>query len=376
MIGTNLILLCLREKWNRMDSNLALLMNRIEAIDPFQYGKTRNYLSGAVTYLSPSISRGVISTKQVFDSVMQKGYAIDEIETFLKELAWRDYWQQIWIARGSEINADIRNPQTRADRAGVPVNIINGQTGIEAIDQGIAEFYKTGYLHNHLRMYIASCATNLGRCAWIQPAQWMYYHLLDADWASNALSWQWVCGAKSNKLYFANQENINKYCNTNQTNTFLDVSYEEIETIGIPDELRELETFQLKTKLPNTSFPTIQNGETCFLYNFYNLDPKWRKDEEGASILLLEPSVFEKYPVSEKSIQFCIDLAIENIPNIQIYVGEFSDLQRIPDVKFIFKEHPLNAYEGIQDEREWISSVKGDYPSFFAFWKKVKKELQ
>ena len=227
-----------------------------------------------------------------------------------------------------------------------------------------------------MRMYIASCATNLGRCAWIQPAQWMYYHLLDADWASNALSWQWVCGAKSNKLYFANQENINRYCNTNQSNTFLDVSYEEIETLGIPDELRELETFQLKTELPKTSFPDLQNGETCFIYNFYNLDPQWRKEEEGIRVLLLEPSVFEKYPVSEKSVQFCIDLAKENIPNIQIYVGEFADLQRVADVKFIFKEHPLNKYEGIQDERDWISNVKGEYSSFFSFWRKVKKEIQ
>ncbi|MDP4732218.1 MAG: deoxyribodipyrimidine photolyase [Flavobacteriales bacterium] len=352
------------------------ILRKIHHVDPVKYGKTRNFIDGAVSYLSPYISRGVISTKMVLNHMLNSGYSVEKIESFVQELAWRDYWQQIWIARGSEIDADIRNPQPRADRAGVPLNIINGKTGIQAIDKGIAEFYKTGYLHNHLRMYIASCATNLGRCGWIQPAQWMYYHLLDADWASNALSWQWICGAKSNKLYFANQENINKYCNTNQTKTFLDVSYEEIETIGIPDELRELETFQLKTKLPKTSFPNIQNGETCFLYNFYNLDPIWRKDEAGARILLLEPSVFEKYPVSEKSIQFCIDLAIENIPNIQIYVGEFSDLQRIPEVQFIFKEHPLNAYEGIQDEREGISSVKGDFPSFFAFWKKVKKELQ
>jgi deoxyribodipyrimidine photo-lyase len=146
--------------------------------------------------------------------------------------------------------------------------------------------------------------------------------------------------------------------------------------LGIPDELRELETFQRKTELPHTSFPTLQNGETCFIYNFYNLDPIWRKEDKGIRVLLLEPSVFEKYPVSEKSIQFCIDLAIENIPNIQIFVGEFSDLQSIPDVKFIFKEHPLNTYNGIQDERDWISNVKGEYSSFFSFWKKVKKELQ
>ena len=359
-----------------MDKSFEGIIKRIQRVDPIEYGKSRNYLSGAVTHLSPYISRGLISTKQIFDSVLKREYAIDEVESFLKELAWRDYWQQIWIARGFEIDSDLRNAQPRAERNGISVNLVNGQTGIEAIDNGIAEFYRTGYLHNHLRMYIASLATNLGRCAWIQPAQWMYYHLLDADWASNALSWQWVCGAKSNKLYFANQENINKYCNTNQESTFLDVSYEEIETIGIPVELSELETFQLKTKLPNTSFPTIQNGETCFIYNFYNLDPYWRIDEEGARILLFEPSVFEKYPVSEKSIQFCIDLAKENIPNIQIYVGEFADLQRVADVKFIFKEHPLNKYEGIQDERDWISNVKGEYSSFFSFWKKIKKELQ
>jgi deoxyribodipyrimidine photo-lyase len=359
-----------------MNLNFVALIERIENIDPIEYGKSRNYLSGAVTGLAPYISRGVISTKRIFDSVLKRGYSVDEIESFLKELAWRDYWQQIWISRGFEIDTDIRNQQPRVERNGVPVNIINGQTGIEAIDNGVFEFYRTGYLHNHLRMYIASCATNLGRCAWIQPAQWMYYHLLDADWASNALSWQWVCGAKSNKLYFANQENINKYCNTNQTNTFLDVSYEEIETLEIPDELRNLETFQLKTELPRTTFPTLQNGETCFIYNFYNLDPLWRNEEDGARILLFEPSVFEKYPVSENSIQFCIDLAKENISDIQIYVGEFNDLKSVADVKFIYKEHPLNKYEGIQDERDWISNVKGEYSSFFSFWKKVKKELQ
>jgi deoxyribodipyrimidine photo-lyase len=307
---------------------------------------------------------------------LNKGYSPNDMESFLQELAWRDYWQQIWIVRGNEINKDLRQPQARADRSGIPKSIVNHETGIEAIDNAIKEFYSMGYLHNHVRMYVASLATNVGRCAWIDPAKWMYYYLLDGDWASNALSWQWVCGARSNKLYFANQENVNKYCNSNQTRTFLDVSYEEIETLEIPDKLKDLETSQLKTELPSTSFPTLQKGQTCFIYNFYNLDPIWRKDDEGIRVLLLEPSVFEKYPVSEKSIQFCIDLAIENIPNIQIFVGEFSDLQSIPDVKFIFKEHPLNTYNGIQDERDWISNVKGEYSSFFSFWKKVKKELQ
>jgi len=137
----------------------------------------------------------------------------------------------------------------------------------------------------------------------------------------------------------------------------------------------DIERFELKTKLPDPALPKMKSGETCFIYNFYNLDPLWRMDEDGARILLLEPSVFERYPVSEKSIQFCIDLAKENIPNIQIVFGEFEDLKKVPEVKFIFKEHPLNRYEGIQDEREWMSTVKGEYSSFFSYWKKVKKEF-
>ena len=42
-------------------------------------------------------------------------------------------------------------------------------------------------------------------------ANWMYFYLLDGDLASNSLSWQWICGANSNKKYIANQDNINKY---------------------------------------------------------------------------------------------------------------------------------------------------------------------
>jgi deoxyribodipyrimidine photo-lyase len=351
------------------------VLTQLGQVDPVRYGKTRNYIHGDVTYLSPYISRGLISTKFVANYFLLKGYTVNEIESLLQELAWRDYWQQIWMARGEEINRDLRQTQFRAERKGVPLAIVQNKTGIEALDKAIEDFYKTGYLHNHHRMYIASLATNLARCEWIDPARWMYYHLLDGDWASNALSWQWVCGAKSNKLYFANQENINKYSETFQSGTFLDVSYEEIEAIGIPEQLMELDKFELKTKLPETDFPIIQEGETCFIYNFYNLDPLWRKDDKGVRILLLEPSVFEKYSVSEKSIQFCIDLAKENIPNIQIYTGEFSDLKNALNMTFVFKEHPLNKYEGIQDERDWMSTVKGEYGSFFSYWKKVKKEL-
>ena len=59
------------------------ILERIDAIDPLKYGKTRNFVDGDVSYLSPYISRGVISTKQVLDHVMSKGYTILKIESFV-----------------------------------------------------------------------------------------------------------------------------------------------------------------------------------------------------------------------------------------------------------------------------------------------------
>ena len=118
------------------------------------------------------------------------------------------------MAKGNAINQDIKHEQKPISNHSISKAIIDANTGIYAIDNGIQEFYKTGYLHNHLRMYIAAIACNMGKSHWKAPAQWMYYHLLDADWASNALSWQWVAGSNANKKYVANQDNINKFCFT------------------------------------------------------------------------------------------------------------------------------------------------------------------
>ena len=259
----------------------------------------------------------------------------------------------------------------------MPKAILEAATGINAIDSAIQEFYKTGYLHNHLRMYIAAISCNIGRSHWKTPAKWMYYHLLDADWASNALSWQWVAGANANKKYVANQENINTYCFTNQKDTFLDIPYEAFSDMAVPEVLKQTSPFVLKTPLPNKGpIKIAQNLPNC-IYTMYNLDPLWKEDISANRILLLEPSCFDKYPVSQKTLDFILDLAHQNIPNIQIYVGEFSSLQQQYGLtNLFFKEHPLNKhYKGTQDPRDWMFDVKGYFPSFFGYWKKCKKQI-
>ena len=353
------------------------IIQRVRNIEPRKYGSSRNYLNGAVTYISPYISRGVISTKFVLSETLKRGYQPAHIEKFIQELTWRDYWQQVWRSKGDLINQDIKHQQTPISNRGIPQVVLEANTGIEAIDQAIKSFYSTGYMHNHVRMYIASIICNISQSYWKMPAQWMYFHLLDADWASNALSWQWVAGANSNKKYVANQENINRYCFTDQNKTFLDVAYEGLTSMPIPELLKEITNVELKTVLPKQEKITLNSQQPTIVYNAYNLDPYWHKELGVNRVLLLEPSHFKQYPISTKTIDFIIDIAKKNIPTINVYIGEYHELVKDYSLKKIyFKEHPLNRhYQGIEEPRDWLFNVEGEFTSFFAYWKKCKKEF-
>ena len=361
----------------KFETDYSTIMDRVSNINPVSYGKTRNFVDGDVTYLSPYISRGVISTRQLFHQVMEINEPFWKIEKFVQELAWRDYWQQVWVAKKDLINLDLKRPQPVVLGKGISESIVAANTGIEAIDNGIESLYETGYMHNHMRMYVASVACNVAGAHWKIPAQWMYYHLFDGDWASNALSWQWVAGSNAGKRYFANQANINKYFHSSQRRTFLDKGYEELAEMERPAVLDELVQPTLKTSLPESTLTSLDSAKPTLLYNFYNLDPEWHQGEDANRVLLLEPSIFHQYPISDKSMDFMLGLA-KNIDGIEIFVGEFDELvDEFQPGAIHYKEHPLNLlYTGNIESRDWMFEVTGYYSSFFAFWKKCKKQLK
>lgn len=359
-----------------METSLNHIFNIMDQFDPIKYARTRNYTDGSVSQLSPYISRGVISTKQVFQFLLDKGYGFSEMEKFVQELAWRDYWQNIWVEKGDLIDGDFKSAQVGVLNYSVPSFLLDNSSSIEAIDQATKCFYDSGYIHNHVRMYIASIVCNVGKYHWKNPAKWMYYHLIDGDWASNSLSWQWVCGTNSNKLYYANQENINKYCRSFQKDTFLDVEYEKFASLEVPQQLLNSTNLNLQTPLPKNIPPLVINPGPIFIYNYYNLDPNWYSSIEANRVLLLEPSIFEKYPISQNSIDFMLGLS-QNIDGIQLFIGSFEQLiEQANGNETIYKEHPLNNhYSGSKIERDWMFDIKGYYPSFFKFWNKAKKEF-
>lgn len=352
------------------------IQQRIAAIDPVSYAKTRNFSNGAVTRLSPYISRGFLSTQFIFKQLIQQNRPWQDIEKLVQELAWRDYWQLIWEAKGNMIFQDLKQPQPGVRHREMPAAVIDGQTGIQAIDESILDFYETGYMHNHMRMYTASLCCPIAKAHWQMPSQWMYYHLLDGDLASNTLSWQWVAGSFSNKQYVFNQENLNKYFNSQQRNTFIDLAYDLLPTQECPMELSQTRVLSLSTDWRKVaSHSTFENRPTL-IFNYYNLDFQWHVEADYQRVLLLEPSLFKRFPISEKCIQFLLELA-QNIPNLKIFKGEVEELERhIEGSNWIWRAHPLNRYPGVSEPAERMTTVSGYYPSFFQFWKKAEKELQ
>jgi deoxyribodipyrimidine photo-lyase len=346
---------------------------QIDRFDVEHYARSRNFITGGVSYLSPYLSRGFITVPQVVKRLKDRGIGLEQAEKFIQELAWREFYTRTWFQKGDGIFEDIRHPQEGIERFGIPRAVLSSKTGIQALDMYLATFSETGYLHNHLRMYLAATICNVAKYHWLEPAQWMYYHLLDGDLASNSLSWQWCAGTFSNKLYYANQENINRYTGSKQRGTFLDFEYEELPLQSPPEHLRSSVEAALPFTPPNTKPLELIDGIPTYVYTHYTMDPTFHEGEAGNRILVLEPSHFAKHPMSPKTIQFILDLA-ENIPGIQVYYGEYSDLK----VHGIFRDHPINThFQGVREAHPSLApGLQGEFNSFFSFWNKLSKQLR
>lgn len=283
------------------------ILERTENINAVEYRKTRNFIDGTITYLSPYLSTGVISLPLLKEKILSK-YNVEQSYKLVAELAWREYFQRVWEARPELVSQDAKHQATQIFDD-IPLKITESETGIEAIDKGIRHLYEKGYMHNHLRMYIAMLTCNIAQTKWQLPSAWLYYHLLDGDIASNNLNWQWIAGTFSSKKYFANQENINRYCQTNQSGTYLDSSYGKLVHSNVPASLNERQPLQLHTVLPEQGPVELDLNKPLLIYNSYSLDPAWQDNVKANRVLLLEPAHFRNYPVSEKVISFILSLS-------------------------------------------------------------------
>ncbi len=208
---------------------------RVAAIYPDAYARTRNALDGAVTRLSPYLTHGFLSLRQVYESVHAR-HPLNAKHKLVFELGWRAYWRHVWTHLGDGIHQSI-HPGLLPDDAyqpDMPVDVLEARTGVPAIDMAVRALYETGYVHNHARMWLASYLVHLRKVRWHAGAQWMLGHLLDGDVASNHLSWQWVAGTASSKPYLFNADNVAKYAPApwHSPGTVIDTSYEALDQIA------------------------------------------------------------------------------------------------------------------------------------------------
>ena len=180
------------------------------------YARLRNIDRGPddrsnVSALSPWIRRRILTEEEVIAAVLRRhGFA--RAEKFIQEVCWRTYWKG-WLELRPGVLTEYHTAAARlalewGDDRGLAA-AQSGQTGIACFDAWAAELVRIGWLHNHTRMWFASIWIFTLRLPWELGAAFMAEHLLDADPASNTLSWRWVAGLQTpGKHYLARAENI------------------------------------------------------------------------------------------------------------------------------------------------------------------------
>lgn len=144
--------------------------------------------------LSPHLHFGEVSPATVWHAVADAG---GSVETFLGELGWRDYAQNV-ILQYPEYGA--RNARDRFDALPwrtSPADLRawqQGRTGYPIVDAGMRQLCATGWMHNRVRMIAASFLIKHLLIDWREGERWFWDTLVDADYASNAVNWQWTSG--------------------------------------------------------------------------------------------------------------------------------------------------------------------------------------
>ena len=153
--------------------------------------------------LSPRLRFGEISPRQVWQQVQH--YHSDALkgegtEAYLREIGWREFAYHLIYHFPETLHAPLRPQFERFPWRQAPNELERwqrGMTGFPIVDAGMRELWHTGWMHNRVRMIVASFLVKNLLISWQEGASWFFDTLLDGDLASNTLGWQWAggCGA-------------------------------------------------------------------------------------------------------------------------------------------------------------------------------------
>jgi deoxyribodipyrimidine photo-lyase len=181
----------LRDSWQPGETGAQKQLERFrkDALEEYSSGRDRPGIVGT-SRLSPHLHFGEISPAQIW-------HAASGSDAYLRQLGWREFAHHLLFhnpespeqALRHEFNDFTWKPDPKALAAWQ-----RGRTGYPLVDAGMRELWHTGWMHNRVRMVVASFLVKHLLIAWQEGAAWFWDTLVDADLANNTLGWQWVAG--------------------------------------------------------------------------------------------------------------------------------------------------------------------------------------
>jgi deoxyribodipyrimidine photo-lyase len=146
--------------------------------------------------LSPHLHFGEISAAQLWHMAHRQNPGKGR-ETFIRELLWREFcanllWHNPRLP-DTPLKPEFARMPWRDDKPGLTA-WQQGQTGVPIVDAGMRQLWRTGWMHNRVRMIVASFLVKHLMIPWQKGEAWFWDTLVDADPGSNSGNWQWVAG--------------------------------------------------------------------------------------------------------------------------------------------------------------------------------------
>jgi deoxyribodipyrimidine photo-lyase len=145
---------------------------------------------------SPHLHFGEISPRQVWHSLPEAAG-----EKFRKELAWRDFSHNVMLTlprvgeKAGRTEFETFPWRSRAEAEAEFHAWSRGRTGYPIVDAGMRQLWATGWMHNRVRMIVASFLVKHLLIDWRRGAEWFWDTLVDADYGNNSQNWQWIAGS-------------------------------------------------------------------------------------------------------------------------------------------------------------------------------------
>jgi deoxyribodipyrimidine photo-lyase len=184
------------------EARLASFLGR--AIRKYKYDRNRPHRNGT-SQLSPHLHWGEIGPRQIWHRVRALRAPSAAVDTYLAELGWREFSHHLLYHQPDlpkqPLQPEFRHFPWRRDKAALAA-WRRGRTGYPIVDAGMRELWQTGWMHNRVRMIVASFLVKDLLLPWQDGEAWFWDTLVDADLASNAASWQWVAGCGADAAPF------------------------------------------------------------------------------------------------------------------------------------------------------------------------------